>query len=182
MSNDNILIINVKNIKKEVRNTKKYIKYCDKNNYKIKFNTNDFWLKKIEKAINKKNINERYSFIYDTVCEYIDDKYITNNYCDFKDNVCRYFRENNKLNHKNGCCFSDYRGGLCEYLEVDHCKIKSISCKLYACPILRENKINFRIKDIPLIKYFFNIKQKYYIKYSFFKPKAYVLYKLVEKK
>ena len=179
----NILNIDVKNVKKEIKKTKKYLKYCDKNNYKIKYlNTNDFFLKNIEKAINIKDINKRYSFIYDIVCDYIDDKYLNCNYCDFKDDVCIFFRSQNKMDHKNGCCYSDARGGLCEHLKDKHCQIKSISCKLYSCPILRDNKIYFKLKDIPLIKYFFNIKQKYIIKYSFFKDKTYVLYKLIEKK
>lgn len=177
----NILNVNVKSIKKEIKKTRKYINYCDKNNYKIKYNnSNDFWIKNIEKAINIKDINKRYNFIYDTVCDYIDKKYLKCNYCDFKDDVCIYFRVHNNLNHKNGCCYSDARGGLCNHLKNHKCEIKSISCKLYSCEYLRKNKINFKMKDIPLIKYFFNIKQKYFIKYSFFKDKDYVISKLLE--
>lgn len=176
------LIIDVKDINKEIKNTKKYLKYCDKNNVKIKYNTNDETLKQIEKAINEKDLSKRYSYIYDTVCDYIDKKYLECNYCEFKDDVCKYFRENNDLNHKNGCCYSDARGGLCEHLVNKHCNIKSISCKLYSCEILRNNNIKFRIRKIPLLKCFFNIKQKYYLKYSFFKDKTYVMYKLIEKK
>lgn len=177
-----ILIIKVKDAKKLIKKTRKYLKYCDKNNCKIKFNTDDFWLNNIANAINIKDIEKRYSFIYDTVCDYIDEKYLNCNYCEFKDDICKYFRENNELEHKNGCCYSDDRGGLCKYLKNHKCSIKSISCKLYACPVLRKNKINFKMKDIPLIKYFFNIRQKYYIKYSFFKDKEYVMAKLLEKK
>ena len=175
-------VIEVKDVDKEIKNAKKYLKYCDTNNYNIKYNTDDDTLKKIEKAINIKDIKKRYEFIYDTVCDYIDKKYLDCNYCEFKDDICKYYREKNELNHKNGCCYNEKRGGLCEHLKNGKCSIKSISCKLYSCPILRENKINFRIKDIPLIKYFFNIKQKYYIKYSFFKDKDYVIDKLLEKK
>jgi len=175
------MIIDVKNIKKEIKKTKKYLKYCNKNNMKIIFNTDDITLKQIEKAINTKNIKKRYNYIYDAVCDYIDDKYSKCNYCEFKNDVCKYFRERNDLNHKNGCCFSESRGGLCNHLENGKCNIKSISCKLYSCPILRDNKINFKMKDIPLIKYFFNIRQKYILKYSFFKDKKYVINKLLEK-
>ena len=176
------LLIEVKDTSKEIKNTRKYLKYCDNNNIKIKYNTDNEKLKIIEKAINIKDIKKRYEFIYDYVCDYIDKKYIDCNYCDFKDNVCRYYREKNDLSHKNGCCYNDKRGGLCEHLKNNKCSIKSISCKLYSCPLLRENDINFKIKNIPLIKYFFNIKQKYYIKYSFFKDKDYVINKLLEKK
>lgn len=186
---DNTVIIDIdnKNVNRVIKNTKKILNLCDKNNYKLKFNylekitddDNAFWIKNIEEAI---NINERYSLIYDKVCEYIDKKYMKCNYCDFKDDVCIYFRYHNMLEHKNGCCYSDARGGLCENLVNNSCKIKSISCKLYSCEYLRKNKINFRMKNIPLIKYFFNIKQKYYIKYSFFKDKDYVIDKLIKNK
>ena len=189
---DKNLIINItnKNSNKVIKNTKLIINLCDKNSYKLKFNFIEkikdeeklIELKNIEKAVNMKDINKRYSFIYDCVCEYIDKKYMKCNYCDFKDNVCIYFRYHKNFEHKNGCCFSDARGGLCENLVNNSCKIKSISCKLYSCEYLRNNKVNFKMKNIPLIKYFFNIKQKYYIKYSFFKDKDYVMNKLIENK
>ena len=178
-----VLTINVSNVKKEIRKTKRYLKFCDKNNLRIKYDgSDDFWLKKIEHAINIKDIKKRYSYIYDTVCSYLDKEYFDNNFCDFKDDVCVYFRERGELDHKNGCCYADFRNGMCEHFENRSCKIKSISCKLYSCPLLRENKINFRMKNIPLIWYFFNIKQKYFIKYSFFKPKVYVMAKLMDNK
>ena len=179
MIKNNIVIVDVKNVNRTIRKTKYYINLCDKNNYKIKYLTNNKELKRIEKVINIKDINKRYNFIYDKVCDYIDKKYLTCNYCDFKDNVCVYYRSLNKMDHINGCCMQDFRGGICEHLKNNKCSIKSISCKLYSCPILRENKINFKMRDIPLIKYFFNIKQKYYIKYSFFKDKDYVIDKLI---
>ena len=53
------LVIDVKNVDKEIKKTKKYLKFCDKNNYKIKYkNTNDFWIKNIEEAINIKDISK----------------------------------------------------------------------------------------------------------------------------
>ena len=84
--------------------------------------------KTLEKAINIKDKKERYSFIYDEVCKFLDNEYITKNLCDFKDNVCAYYRSINEFDHKNGCCFSAKRGGFCNNLDLDHCKISSISC------------------------------------------------------
>ena len=107
-------------------------------------------------AINIKEKSKRYSFIYDTVCDYIDKKYLECNYCDFKDDVCVFFRNHPKIMHKDGCCYSDARGGLCENLKNHRCQIKSISCKLYSCEYLRNKKVYFKIKDIPLLKYFFS--------------------------
>lgn len=138
--------------------------------------------KSLDKASSYKSIVKKYEFIYDTVCDYLDSKYIGCNYCDFKDDVCKYFRKTDK-NHKMGCCYSDKRGGLCPNLKKDgSCNIKSISCKLYACPMLRNEKLYFKINDIPLLKYNFNLKQKYYIKQSFFKTKEETLLKLYENK
>lgn len=189
-NNKVILKVNNANLIRIIKKTRKIIKFCDKNNYEIdydyleKINDNEKLtnLENIKAAINIKDINERYSYIYDTVCNYIDGKYLKCNYCDFKDNMCIFFRNNPKIAHIDGCCYSDSRGGACEHLENHKCKIKSISCKLYSCEYLRKKKVNFRMKNIPLIKYFFNIKQKYFIKYSFFKPKSYVIYKLLQNK
>ncbi len=177
------LVVFVTDASREIKKTKKYTALCDKNNFRIKYvNTDDFWIKKIEHAINIKDTKKRYSYIYDTVCDYIDKQYLDCNYCDFKDDVCIYFREKGETNHKNGCCYADFRDGICEHFENKSCNIKSISCKLYSCPLLRDNGINFKMRDIPIIKYFFSIRQKYYIKYSFFKPKVYVMNKLMEYK
>lgn len=134
-----------------------------------------------DKALSIKSTKERYEFIYDTVCDFLDSKYIGCNYCDFKDDVCKYFRKEDS-NHKMGCCYADKRGGLCPNLENGTCKIKSISCKLYACPMLRDEKLYFKINDIPLLRDFFNIKQKYYIKQSFFQTKEDTLLKIYENK
>lgn len=128
------------------------------------------------------NVVDKYNYIYDTVCDFLDSKYIGCNYCDFKDDVCKYFREVDST-HKMGCCYSDKRGGLCPNLKKDgSCKIRSISCKLYACPMLRDKKLYFKINDIPLLKYNFNLKQKWWIKQSFFQTKEDTLIKLYENK
>lgn len=183
------LILNIKSneIRKTIKKTKKILKLCDDNNLKLIIKLDNKKLKKSDSmelynvvcAINIKNIEERYSFIYDVVCDYIDKKYMECNYCDFKDNKCAFMRHNKYVTHEDGCCYSDARGGLCKHLEDHHCNIKAISCKLYSCEYLRKRKVYFKIKDIPLLKYFFSLKQKYYLKYSFFKNKTYVMYKLI---
>ena len=183
-SNKLLIKINSRNINKIIKKTRKIRKLCDKNNLKLEFIYQDKikskTLEEIEHAINIKDLEKRYSYIYDNICDYLDNKYKKCNYCDFKNDVCIYFRELKEFDHKNGCCYKVSRGGLCKYFKNKKCTIKSISCKLYSCEVLRNNKINFRMKYFPLIKYFFNLKQKYYIKYSFFEDKDYVLNKLLE--
>lgn len=184
------LVVEIKNnnYKKIIKKTRKLLNICDNENKKLEVINNGKVITKednvelynIIEAINIKDKNKRYSFIYDTVCDYIDKKYLEYNYCDFKDDVCVYFRNNKDFSHTNGCCYSTKRGGLCENLKNNTCQIKSISCKLYSCEYLRNKKVYFKIKDILLLKYFFNLKQKYILKYSFFKSKSYVMYKLME--
>ena len=84
-----VIDVNKKNAKKIIKQTKKLI-----NEDKIKFNfveEIDKDLKdnliNIEKAINIKDLEKRYSFIYDTVCDYLDNKYFGENLCGFDQNV-----------------------------------------------------------------------------------------------
>ncbi len=178
-----IIDVNKKNVKKVIRSTKKYINE-DKIKYNIASDVDEKYkveLKNIEKAINIKNIEKRFNFIYDTVCDYLDSQYFGKNLCGFDENgVCEYYRKVDPT-HYNGCCYREDRK-LCEYFDEEHsvCTDRGISCKLYSCPVLRKKKIEYKVNDFPLLKYFFTFKQKLIIKYSLLKPKAYVMYKLME--
>ena len=193
--NGKLLIDLKENNKKEIiKNTKKILKKCDQNDLVVVLLDNNKKIEKLEdedidtilkifKAINIKDTYERYNYIYDEVCDYLDKKIIEYNLCDFDENsVCKYYREYDNT-HYNGCCYREDRG-LCKYFDEEEkrCVDKGISCKFYLCPAIRKTGFVFRQKDIPLIRYFFNIKQKFIIRYSILKPKLYVLYKLMEKK
>jgi len=186
---NNILEINIdnNNIEKIIKSTKKIIKVCDNKNLILKFNIkediNDELLlrdiKSIEKAINIKNKEERYNYIYDTVCGYLDDRIINENYCEFKDDVCIRFRKEDPT-HKNGCC--EWVGrGKCKYLVNSECTMKTcMACKLFTCKFLyKEKGIKQRINDYSLIKYFFNNNQKYILECSFWTPKEIVMKRLL---
>ena len=181
--------INNENIDYFIKHTKNLIKKCDKNNLVLKFNIsnidNDIKLrdiKSIEKAINLKNREDRYNYIYDTVCGYLDDRINKENYCEFKDDVCIRFREENP-NHKNGCCEWEGRG-KCKYLIDSVCTMKTcMACKLFTCKYLYKHKnIRQRINDYVLIKYFFNRNQKYILECSFWTPKDIVMKRLLANK
>ena len=137
-------------------------------------------------AILYKTRYERYNFIYDSVCDYLDGYFYKKNLCDFKDNKC-----GEKRNSKSviGCC-RHYKYKLigplypkwviCEYLTKDYkCGAKCLSCKLYTCDYLRQKGVCFRIKDIILLDVFFRPLQKYYIKYMVYTPKEKIIKRLM---
>ncbi len=182
------LIINVdnNNVDKVINNTKKIIKKCDKDNYNLVYNydanldkskIND--LEMIKTAINIKDKEKRYNYIYDTVCGILDKRINEENYCEFKDDVCIRFRKENP-NHKNGCC--EWKGrGKCKYLINSECTMKTcMACKLFTCPFLyKEKGIKQRPNDFVLIKYFFNRNQKYILECSYWTPKEIVMKRLL---
>ncbi len=133
-------------------------------------------------AIFFKTRKERYNYIYDTTCNYLDSFFYGKNFCDFKDNKCGEKRNTNSL---TGCCHHNrirFLGPLtklvqCEYLDKNtyKCNAKCISCKLFTCDYLEKKGIKFRIKDMLLLDTFFNPLQKYCIKYKVFTPKEKII-------
>ena len=132
----------------------------------------------IEKAINIKDKKQRYEYIYDVVCNYLDESFQKGNLCEFINNQCLSDR-NKKFKKNCGCCCTN-NNNICKYLKNGSCTIKCISCKLFTCPILKRKKIKFRIKNIPLLNYFFNIRQKEVLVCTFFTPKEKIIEKLIK--
>ncbi len=165
-----------------LENNKKIIGYL------INFNSTNQEHNDFIQAINAIFYNtkyERYNYIYDTVCNYLDNYFYGKNLCDFKNNKC-----GEKMNTSSitGCChhFKNKWIGplsklvLCEYLKEDYtCGAKCISCKLFTCDYLEKKGIKFRIKDILLLDTFFNPIQKYFIKYMVFTPKEKIIKRLM---
>ena len=129
---------------------------------------------------------ERYNYIYDTVCNYLDNFFYGKNLCDFKNDKC-----GEKRNAKSliGCCHH-YKNRIlgpftkfvtCEYLnkKTYTCDAKCISCKLFTCDYLEKKGIKFKIKDILLLDVFFNPLQKYFIKFMVFTPKEKIIKRLM---
>lgn len=167
----------------KIENQKKLIGYIinyDENNEE----QNNFIL-----AINAIFYNtryDRYNYIYDTVCNYLDSVFYGKNVCDFKDNKCG---EKRNCSLVVGCC-RHYKYKLigplypkwveCEHLTKEYkCSAKCIACKLYTCDYLKKKGIVFKIKDILLLDVFFRPLQKYFIKYMVYTPKEKVLKRLM---
>lgn len=131
-------------------------------------------------ALNIKNMKERYSYIYDIVCNFLDREFMTKDICNFVDGLCISVRNKSHCpDSKYGCCYGTKRG-LCKNFKNGHCVIKSISCKLFTCRYLKKNNKCYHINDIPLLKYFFNTKQKFILSNSLFKDKDDVILLLLK--
>lgn len=138
-------------------------------------------------AIMKPTKYDMYSYIYDEVCDYLDNYFINENLCDFEDNRCIAKRNTSCT---VGCCrhFKNKKLGpllpknkliVCEYLKDKRCSAKCISCKLFTCGYLEKHGISFKIRKIFLLDTFFNPIQKYFIKCQVFTPKEKIMKKLI---
>ena len=149
--------------------------------YIINFNEKSLEQKDFICAINAIFYNsryERYNYIYDTVCDYLDGYFYGKNLCDFQNNKCGEKRNTSSV---TGCCHhfkSRVLGPIsklvvCEFLDKENhnCTAKCISCKLFTCDYLEKKGIKFKIKDILLLDIFFNPLQKYFIKYMYLRQK-----------
>lgn len=132
---------------------------------------------------------EKYNYIYDTACKFLDKQFSENNLCDFQCNKCIEKRETNS-NSNVGCCrhfkykflapfIPNNSLIICEYLKEKQCTVQCLSCKLFTCRSLRKKGIKFKIKDIIYLDIFFNLIQKYILKTSTFTSKKEILDKLI---
>ena len=188
------IIKNLLHIKKKIARRKITIGEQEENStkkllgYVIDYDENDKEQKFFIQSVNAVFYNtryERYNYIYDTACDYLDSFFYGKNLCDFKNNQCGEKRNTSSL---IGCCHhfkNKYLGPLtklvpCEHLKEDHtCGAKCIGCKLFTCDYLRKKGVQFKIKDILLLDAFFDPLQKYFIKTMVFTPKEKIIKRLM---
>lgn len=191
-------IDNDTNVKKIIKKFQKIVKKIHKRKFELGIKKEDKNIigEVIIKGDNEKNkeiikcikailINEkekRIEYIYDQVCRDLDEEFEKNNYCDFKDDICKAKR-NCKEKTTMECCHKFKNrilmsGGLqeCPYLINKRCATQCITCKLFTCDAIN---VKFKLRDIPLIQYFFNPIQKLIVKISFFTKKEKIIKKLV---
>lgn len=144
---------------------------------------NLFKEEQIRKAIEVINIDSKekqYEKIYDEVYSYLKKDFIANNYCNFKNNKCvsqRHFSFYYSK-RKNGCCYTSF--GTCKHLQKGGaCDVQCISCRLFSCPYLTKRGIRYYASEFVLLKAFLTKKQRKYIVFDFYKPKSYVLNKII---
>ncbi len=198
---ENIQKLELFEVKKIVRKISKIINKIDKSNVKfgtkiedkkivciiIAENKDNHNVKDLIKAVNAciiKDKYNRYDYLYDEACNYLDNEFSKNNYCDFKDDICIAKRNlpTRPEGKKMGCCYNFTKIGVfgkrprCEYLGDKGCTAKCIGCKLMTCDYI---KVKFKIKDIILLDCFFNVVQKLIIKMRCFTPKKQIMKELM---
>ena len=140
------------------------------------------------RAIFIDNRDDRYEFIYNTICNQLDKKWIQKNPCKFENDICICERKN-KNPRKNGCCYAFWYKNLgtrlygihqCEHLHPTvHCKNQNLSCKLFICTYLKkQSSFKIKINKIMLIQVFLNRYQKIIIRNNYFIEKNQFLEKL----
>lgn len=152
------------------------------------YNSNDIIylneLAEIITAYNINNINERYSYIYDYMCNRLDYLFSNYNICDFKNNICCRKRcligkiSSDILIY--GCCYT--KGKVCKYLDKNHCLINCLPCKFFTCSHLKKKGYNYKPRDFAIINYFFNNKQKRIIRDFLFTEKKDIINLLIKNK
>lgn len=150
--------------------SKKVFKFNYGNKFKFKEECNE-----ILKALNIKSKHDRLSFIYDIVCDRLDNLFIKDNMCEFKNGKC-YSNRCKKFEKVNGCC-SNNKNINCKYFDKDHCTIKCSGCKFYICPNLKKKKGPIKLKDI-YITNLLSVRQKIILRYTVFTPKEVIVNKM----
>lgn len=167
-------------------NTNKYaiIEYNEEDNFKYTYITK--YLDKIFTIINTHSLHDRYSKIYDNICEFLDNEFVKYNYCDFKNNKCIAQRDKDMseftLSEENGCCYIPETKVQCNKLDSGKCTIKCSACKLIVCKYLKKYGIEYYVHDSLELNSFLSTIQKPVLVWNFFTPKQVIISKLLKRK
>ena len=136
--------------------------------------------------LNSKSKEEKYNFLYDSICDYLDDRVVKTNACGFENDKCIAKKDTNCAmgcchHYKNKCFGILYKKELhlCEYQKDKRCTAKCITCKMYMCDALKKKGYNFTTNNVITIKRYFNILQKLVIISSFFTPKEKIIKRIM---
>ena len=169
------------------KDRKIYIKtkrYLEKNN----IDDIDTKMQVINSILEKKDKVDRYDYLYDLLYDYLDNEFIVKNICNFKNNICircRFLQEQKikKDSYENGCCHHFFDGTTCKNFDLENrkCKVKNLSCKLFTCRYLIKKGHKFSLKAIYLSRYFFNLRQRFYLESAFYIPKEELLKEIIKR-
>lgn len=153
--------------------------YYDDKESNFKYTDEYFWYPLIATALNIKDEDKKYEYIFNKMCEILDS---LSKQCDFKCNQCIANRLKLSKYNIDGCCYFS-KDGQCQFLVEKKCMKKSISCKLYMCDYIeRQMKMRSLPKNYPLISYFFDRKQQEILQHSYKKNYEEIKNKLIYNK
>ncbi|MCL2229320.1 MAG: hypothetical protein FWC00_05870, partial [Firmicutes bacterium] len=140
-----------------------------------------------EKALEITEKRERYEYVYDAICNFLDSDFKQKNHCEFVDGKCFVNRKDSTGFKHGGCCCSyDYtfllnikRRKTCKYLSKSGCEVKCLTCKAYTCASLRMRGVEFKVSKIPNIKKVFSRKQILVLDRNFFCTKEDIINRLL---
>lgn len=163
-----------RNDKRIYNKTKKYLKRINDDNIDEKMLT-------VKKVLAITDYEERYNYLYDLICDYLDNEFKNKNICGFDCGICK--RRKNMIEngiikscYENGCCYGYKEEQACKYLIPGvGCSIKNIACKTFTCFYLRKQGYRYKLNNIYLAKYFFNLRQKFYIENTYFVDKNVII-------
>lgn len=121
----------------------------------------------IIEALNIKNKWKRTEYMYDFLCELLDDYYEGKNMCYFCDNKC-LAQQFEGSTYENGCC------RLCKYQSQAGCTTSNLTCKLYYCEKAKDKNKTIEYKDLKMIK-LFSLRQRLIIRNCFFSSREEML-------
>lgn len=143
-------------------------------------------IKKITEILEITDRNEKYSRLYDELCDYLDNKCQEFNLCKFKNGICekrRCMYNKDVPIYPNGCCYSTTRHENCKYLTDKGCSVRNVACKLFICDYVKKTrKVKFSLNKIYLSKYTLNFIQKVYLSSTFFTTKDVLLKGLLKRR
>ena len=157
----------------KINDKKKLLRYLwfYKHLFFVKYETDNPELLSFIHALNIKSRYKRIDYVYDEICNEIDQYYSSCSLCNFKNGKCVSYRTQN-LNYINGCCRK------CLYQSDKGCTTKNIACKLFLCSYAdHKNKKKLEGKDLSFFK-FFNPYQKYVAINDYFSTKEQVVWDL----
>ncbi|MDD6223563.1 MAG: hypothetical protein PUB18_00995 [bacterium] len=134
-------------------------------------------MKVVEKVLAISDKKKRYDYLYDLICDYLDQEFRSRNICGFHCGICRrrqdmIERNIKKDTYQDGCCYRYSKNESCQYLIPGvGCSIKNIACKTFTCFYLRKRGYRFQLHHIYLARYFFNVRQKFFMENTYFVDK-----------
>ncbi len=146
----------------------------------ININTNNsqtiLELSKLIHTLGITDKKDRLSYIYDSLCSYLEEDITLYSYCNFSENKCIAQRDPlNKTgwpkNKYNGCCFDIEGKKDCEHLLDKSCKIECISCRLFTCKYLKDRGIDYSLRKNLQVKCFISLFKSRDFVWNFFTEK-----------